>query len=80
MQSADVALTADFVTIDTTLGELMRLQVGDVLPIELPETVLARVDGVPVMECGYGVSNERYALRVQQMISHQDSDLKNDHD
>ena len=80
MQSADVALTADFVTIDTTLGELMRLSVGDVLPIELPDTVLARVDGVPVMECGYGVSNERYALRVQQMISHQDSDLKNDHD
>ena len=80
MQSADVALTADFVTIDTTLGELMRLSVGDVLPIELPETVLARVDGVPVMECGYGVSNERYALRVQQMISHQDSDPKSDHD
>jgi flagellar motor switch protein FliM len=80
MQSADVGLSADFVSIDTTIGELMRLQVGDVLPIELPETVLARVDGVPVMECGYGVSNERYALRVQQMISHQDSDPKSDHD
>jgi flagellar motor switch protein FliM len=35
---------------------------------------------VPVMECGYGTANERYALRVQNMISHQDSDLKNDHD
>ncbi len=32
------------------------------------------------MECGFGVFNEHYALRVQQMISHQDSDLKNDHD
>jgi flagellar motor switch protein FliM len=80
MQSADVELSADFVTIPTTIGELMRLQVGDVLPIELPETVIARVDGVPVMECGYGVSNERYALRVQQMISHQDSESKIDHD
>jgi len=51
-----------------------------VLPIELPESITARVDGIPVMECGYGVSNERYALRVLQMISHQDSDLKNEHD
>jgi flagellar motor switch protein FliM len=42
--------------------------------------VTARVDGIPVMECGFGVSNERYALRVQQMISHQDSDPKSDHD
>ena len=80
MQSADVELSADFVTIPSTIGELMKLQVGDVLPIELPGSVTARVDGIPVMECGFGVSNERYALRVQQMISHQDSDLKNDHD
>jgi flagellar motor switch protein FliM len=80
MQSADVELSADFVTIPSTIGELMKLQVGDVLPIELPSSVTARVDGIPVMECGFGVSNERYALRVQQMISHQDSDLKNDHD
>jgi flagellar motor switch protein FliM len=62
------------------LGEVMKLQVGDVIPIELPTTVVAKVGGVPVMECGYGTSNERYALRVQHMISHQDSDLKNDHD
>jgi len=80
MQSADVELTADFVKMSSTIGEVLKLQVGDVLPIELPSTVIARVDGVPVMECGFGTSNERYALRVQNMISHQDSDVKNDHD
>jgi flagellar motor switch protein FliM len=80
MQSADVELVADFVKIRSTIGEVMKLQVGDVLPIELPTTVIAKVDGIPVMECGFGTSNERYALRVQQMITHQDNDLKNDHD
>jgi flagellar motor switch protein FliM len=29
---------------------------------------------VPVMECGYGTSNNHYALRVEKMIHHQDSD------
>ncbi|MDP9902293.1 flagellar motor switch protein FliM [Variovorax ginsengisoli] len=72
MQSADVQLTADFATLHSTVGELMKLRVGDVLPIELPDTVLARVDGVPIMKCGYGVSNDHYALSVQQMINHQD--------
>lgn len=72
MQSADVQLTADFATLHSTVGELMKLRVGDVLPIDLPDTVLARVDGVPVMKCGYGVSNDHYALSVQQMINHQD--------
>jgi flagellar motor switch protein FliM len=77
MQSADVELVADFVTLPSSIGDVMRLQVGDVLPIELPATVIAKVDGIPVMECGFGVSNERYALRVEQMITHQDS---KDHD
>jgi flagellar motor switch protein FliM len=77
---ADVELVADFVTMPSTLGEVLKLQVGDVLPIELPTTVVAKVDGMPVMECGYGTANERYALRVQNMITHQDTDPKNDHD
>ena len=62
------------------LDASLPLQIGDVLPIELPSTVIAKIDGVPVMECGFGTSNDRYALRVQNMITHQDSDLKNDHD
>jgi len=80
MQSADVELRADFATLSSTIGEVLKLQVGDVLPIELPTTVTAKVDGIPVMECGFGISNERYALRVQHMITHQDTDSKNDHD
>jgi flagellar motor switch protein FliM len=45
------------------------MRAGDVLPIDIPEHVVAKVDGVPVMECGYGIFNGQYALRVQNMIS-----------
>lgn len=74
MQSADVEMVAEFLRLPSTVGEVMSMQVGDVLPIDLPATVLAKVDGIPVMECGYGVSNDHYALRVEHMITHQDSD------
>ena len=33
------------------------------------------INGIPVMECSYGTSNQHYALRVQKMINHQDGDL-----
>ena len=75
VQSADVELRAQFLTLESSIGRLLKLQVGDVLPVEIPETIVATVNGVPVMQCGYGTSNNRYALRVQQMIHHQDSDL-----
>jgi flagellar motor switch protein FliM len=72
MQSADVELKAQFVNMQTTIGQALALKVGDVLPIELPTTVTGTIGGIPVMECSYGTSNNRYALRVEQMIKYQD--------
>jgi flagellar motor switch protein FliM len=80
MQSADVELVANFVQMTSTIGKVLAMEVGDVLPIELPTTVTANVDGIPVMDCTFGTSNDRYALRVQHMITHQDIDPKSDHD
>lgn len=76
VQSADVELRAQFLTMESTIGQLLKLQVGDVLPVEIPETVVASVNGIPVMECGYGTSNGQYALRVQKMINHQNGGLR----
>ncbi|MFX7784364.1 FliM/FliN family flagellar motor switch protein, partial [Acinetobacter baumannii] len=63
-------------------AEVLALRAGDVLPIELPENVIGKVDGVPVMQCSYGTMNGQYALRVQRMFNHQDSDSnkETDHD
>jgi len=72
VQSADLQLRAEFATINSTIGQLMKLKAGDVLPIDLPDTIVAKVDNVPVMECGFGILNERYALRVKQLINRQD--------
>ncbi|CCJ49747.1 flagellar motor switch protein FliM [Bordetella parapertussis] len=82
VRSADIDLVAEFGHIPSSIGELMRMKTGDVLPIAVPETVTAHVDGVPIMECGYGVFNGRYALRVQNLINYDDTDSNEapDHD
>ncbi|MDP2680056.1 MAG: flagellar motor switch protein FliM [Rhodoferax sp.] len=74
VQSADVELRAHFQTMQSSIGELLKLQVGDVLPIDIPQSIVASVNGVPVLECGYGTSNNHYALLVKKMIYHQESD------
>jgi flagellar motor switch protein FliM len=74
VQSAGIELRAGFAEVPTTISQLLSLKVGDVLPIELPETVTATVQGVPVLECGWGQSNERYALLVHRLIQHQNHD------
>lgn len=74
VQSAEVELRAHFLTLQSSIGQLLRLQAGDVLPVDIPESIIGKVNGVPVMECGYGTSNNHYALRVEKMIHHQDGD------
>ena len=73
VQAAEVELTADLAQIRATFEQLLNMKAGDVLPINIPEQIVAKVDGVPVMECGYGIFNGQYALRVQKMISAADT-------
>jgi flagellar motor switch protein FliM len=46
---------------------LMKLKVGDVIAMDLPEYVHAEVEGVPLLECRYGTANGRYALKVEHI-------------
>ncbi|KHK58006.1 flagellar motor switch protein FliM [Ralstonia sp. A12] len=69
VQTAEVELVADLTTARVQFSDLLNMKVGDVLPVELDDSVTAKVDGVPVMECNYGTFNGQYALRVNRMLN-----------
>ncbi|RZI42091.1 flagellar motor switch protein FliM [Herbaspirillum sp. HC18] len=75
IQTAEVELVADLGTARMTLGEVLNMKAGDIIPISIPETVQAKVDGVPVMECGYGKFNGQYSLRVEKLLTHSTNDF-----
>lgn len=66
---AEVELVANLARATLSVGQLMALQSGDVVALDLPELATAEVDGVPVLECHYGVVNGRYALKVERVLS-----------
>lgn len=69
IQGAEVELIANLGQAKVTFEQILSMQVGDVIPIVIPETVTAQVDNVPIMECRYGIINGQYALRVNSMLS-----------
>ncbi len=69
IQIAEVEMIADFGTARVTLGDLLNMKVGDIIPVHVPEIITAKVDGTPVIECQYGVSNGQYALKVDKLLS-----------
>jgi len=68
IQSAEVELVADLGKARMHLGEVLNMKTGDVISLALSESIEAKVDGIPVMECKYGLFNGQYALRVEKLL------------
>ncbi|WP_412479192.1 flagellar motor switch protein FliM [Azonexus sp. IMCC34839] len=69
LQGAEVEIVAQLASGKITLGQILKLKSGDVIPIHIPEKIEVLVDNVPLMECAYGQQNGQYALKVERFIS-----------
>jgi flagellar motor switch protein FliM len=73
IQIAEVELVARLGTAKVSFDEILNFRVGDVIPLNIPESIEATVDGVPVLDCTYGVLNGQYALRVERLLANSDN-------
>ena len=69
VQSTEVKLVANLTEAELTVRELLEMKVGDVISLDIPDSITAHVEGVPVLECGYGVHNGQYALKVKRFLA-----------
>ena len=72
VQDAEVELVANLGHTSVTLRQIVDLKVGDVISLDLPDAVVARVDGVPLFRCQYGQKGGQLALKVAQVLQGQD--------
>ncbi len=72
LQTAEVEVVATLGTGSITLDQVVQLKVGDVIPIEIGDTVQANVDGVPIIESRYGIQNGQYALKIQRFLAEEE--------
>ncbi len=70
IQSAEVDLVAELAKAPATVEQLLSFKPGDFIELDLNPMIQACVDGVPVFDCHYGTSNNRYALKVDRLITH----------
>ncbi len=69
IQSAQVEVVAELATADATVEQLLSFKPGDFIELDLVAGIQAKVTGVPIFDCHYGISNGKYALKVDQMLS-----------
>ena len=68
VQAADVELIVNLGKAELTLQQVLNMQPGDIISLNIAQPLVAEVDSVPVMECKCGVFNGQYALKVDRLL------------
>ncbi|MCB5161971.1 flagellar motor switch protein FliM [Marinomonas algarum] len=66
VKDIDVQLSVNVANKKVSLGDVLKFKAGDIIPIEMPEFVTVRANGVPTFKGKLGVSNERYSVQMKE--------------
>lgn len=69
LKDADVEISAQLASATITLGQILKMKAGDIIPLNIPEQIIACVDDVPLMECRYGQQGGQFALKIERFIA-----------
>ncbi|HXY05118.1 MAG TPA: flagellar motor switch protein FliM [Burkholderiaceae bacterium] len=70
VQNAEIEIAAELAQTELTVGQLIRLQIGDFIALPIRDIIPVTVDGVPVMECRFGAVNGHTAIRAERMLKY----------
>jgi len=74
LESSSVELIVPLASKKISVEELIGFESGDIIPIEISDTIRARVDGVDVLEATYGTHRNRYSIKVSKLIRNDGKD------
>lgn len=65
----EVMLNSKLIEKEMAISEVIELKKGDVIPIEMPESVLLEVENVPVFRGKLGFSDGNYAIEIIEKMT-----------
>lgn len=66
---SQVELTSVLVEKEVKIQDVMKLRSGDVIPFEMPESVLLCADNIPVFKGKLGLSDGNYAIQIVEKMT-----------
>jgi len=69
LKDAEVEIAAQLASTTVTLGQILKMKAGDIIPISIPDKIIANVDNIPLMECRYGQQGGQFALKIERFMT-----------
>ena len=68
-----VTLNTKFLDVELPLSQIMDLQAGDIIPIEMPEHITVLIEDLPTFRAKLGRSRDNIALKIEEKIKRPES-------
>ncbi|MFT5521668.1 MAG: flagellar motor switch protein FliM [Enterobacterales bacterium] len=68
IMAVNTPIDATLVEKQITVNDILTMKEGDIIPIEMPESVLVNTGGLPSFRAEYGISRGRAALKITDLI------------
>ncbi len=72
-----IEISTKFIEVNLPLSQVMELEAGDIIPIDMPEHVTVLVESLPSFRAKLGRSRENLALKIESKIKRPES-VKNE--
>ncbi|MCK4742489.1 MAG: flagellar motor switch protein FliM [Sulfuriflexus sp.] len=76
VRSADVDMSCLLTETEISLKEILAMKTGDIIPIDVPETVLLSSGGIPVLRGTFGEAHGNKAVKITSSIARPDMQKK----
>ncbi|WP_026375594.1 flagellar motor switch protein FliM [Aestuariibacter salexigens] len=68
MLDVNVALSTHMLDIEVPLSKVMEFKAGDIIPIDMPETITVLIEDLPTFRAKLGRSRDNIALKITEKI------------
>jgi len=65
----DIPINSLLIEKNMSIRSVLKLKKGDVIPIDMPDSVSLRAAGVPIFEGKVGISDGNYAIQIEDRIT-----------
>jgi len=69
-KNIEVELTVNLAELQMQVDDLLKMEKGDIIPIEMPELVTLKAEGIGIAKGKMGQSQDKKAIKLKQILKH----------
>lgn len=69
-KNIEVEITVNLLELRISVEDLMNMEKGDIIPIEMPKRVSVKAEGITFVRGKLGESNDKKAVKIEEIVHH----------